>query len=275
VLDPAPHKRCSRSRSEALDPAEGAHERCRRRVRGARSRTESGRHAEFMLDGSAPAILFLELNAAHPGRASVTELVDGPDDADLVREQLRLADGSELVPARTWAGNDSGGAALRRGSAQLCRRRDGSSAAPSPATTRSVVDAGRRGGRTRAGWDRLDPMIAKLDSVRARTGGTPTTDVAAACARRRSGCHDATLRSSSWLVAHPLRAARPGDEAFITEHLPSPRLDPRPRPGWTGGAGSTSPHRRSRPVPKPPMLGPHDTGRRSSSRAQAPMPRGP
>ena len=181
--------------------------------------------AEFVLqDGD---FFFLELNARIQVEHPVTELVTG---IDLVRAQLRIAQGEELaadaylnghaVEVRLYA-EDPRTFLPQAGTIERLRL---------PAGVR--VDAGVEEG-DEIGTS-YDPMIAKLIAY------APTRDEAydqLAAALRETDVAGVTtnLPFLRWLVAHPLVRAGRTTTAFLPENPPLSEPPPRaPAPPWAG-----------------------------------------
>src|SRR5579859_4621057 len=174
--------------------------------------------AEFVLDGAE--FFFLELNARIQVEHPVTELVTG---VDLVREQLRIADGAHLdlqpelvghaVEVRLYA-EDPHTFLPQAGRIERLRL---------PAGVR--VDAGVEEG-DEIGTS-YDPMIAKLVAHGA-TRGDALDRLATALDETEVAGVTTNLPFLRWLVAHP--AVRDGrtTTAFLTEHPP---LSPFPYAG--------------------------------------------
>jgi acetyl-CoA/propionyl-CoA carboxylase, biotin carboxylase, biotin carboxyl carrier protein len=214
------------SPSPALDPA--------LRVRMSEAAVEFARAigyrsagtAEFMLDGRE--FFFLELNGRIQVEHPVTELVTG---VDLVREQLRIADGEPLalrpeldghaVEVRLYA-EDPRTFLPQSGRIERLRL---------PGSIR--VDAGVEEG------DEIplayDPMIAKL-IAHGETRDAALARLRAALAQTEVNGVVTNLPFLRWLVAHPdLRAGRT-TTAFLVEHPPLSEHPPRPPDrAWSGG----------------------------------------
>ena len=186
---------------------------------------ESAGTAEFVLDGRD--FYFLELNARIQVEHPVTELVTG---VDIVREQLRIADG-ERLDARVEL----------RGHAIEVRLY-----AEDPRTF--LPQAGRierlhlpQGIRVDAGVEQgdeigtsYDPMIAKLIAH----GSTRSEALHQLTAALRETVVDGVttnLPILRWLVAHPLVRAGRTTTAFLTENPPLSEAPPRaPARAWSG-----------------------------------------
>jgi len=186
---------------------------------------ESAGTAEFVLDGRD--FFFLELNARIQVEHPVTELVTG---VDLVREQLRIADGERLelrpevhghaVEVRVYA-EDPRTFLPQAGRIELLRL---------PAGVR--VDAGVEEG-DEIGTS-YDPMIAKL-IAHAPTRGEALDLLARALRETEVGGVMTNLPFLRWLVAHPLVRAGQATTAFLTEHPPLSESPARaPEPTWSG-----------------------------------------
>ena len=220
--------------------------------------------AEFMLDGRD--FWFLELNGRIQVEHPVTELVTG---VDLVREQLRIAQGEPLsardsvllghaVEVRLYA-EDPRTFLPQAGRIERLRLPD------------SVrVDAGVEEGDEVA--IAYDPLIAKLIS-HAPTRDEALETLARALERTEVGGVVTNLPFLRWLVSHPeLRAGRT-TTAFLVEHPPLSEPPPRAAdPAWRGGfrLNLTSPP----PQPPPDVdAAAHDhPGAAEQSALTAPMP---
>ena len=183
--------------------------------------------AEFMLDGRD--FYFLELNGRIQVEHPVTELVTG---IDLVREQIRVAQGERLEP----------GMIRLQGHAVEVRlyAEDPRSFLPQAGTISGLrlprgvrVDAGVAEGDEIG--TAYDPMIAKL------IAHGPTREEAFA---RLADALDETkvegittnLSFLRWLVAHPVVRAGEATTAFLTEHPPLSEPPLRlPEGPWRGG----------------------------------------
>ena len=181
--------------------------------------------AEFVLDGDE--FFFLELNARIQVEHPVTELITG---VDLVREQLRIADGAHIdvqpelkghaVEVRLYA-EDPRTFLPQAGRIERLRL---------PDTVR--VDAGVAEG-DEIGTS-YDPMIAKL-IAHAATRYEALDRLAAALDETEVEGVTTNLPFLRWLVAHPVVRAGRATTAFLTEHPP---LSPSPvratQPAWRG-----------------------------------------
>jgi acetyl/propionyl-CoA carboxylase alpha subunit len=189
---------------------------------------ESAGTAEFMLDGRD--FYFLELNARIQVEHPVTELVTG---IDLVREQLRIADGGALS-AQVTACDLHGHAVEVRLYAEDPRSflpqagRLGVLRLPSGVRVDSGVEEGDEIGTS------YDPLLAKL------IAHGPTRDEALdrlAAALRETDVRGLTtnLPFLRWLVGHPLVRAGRTTTAFLVENPPLSEPPPRPPdPVWSG-----------------------------------------
>ena len=181
--------------------------------------------AEFMLDGRD--FYFLELNARIQVEHPVTELVTG---RDLVREQLRIADGAELVADSYLAGHAVEVRLYAEDPLSFLPQAGRIERLRLPHTIR--VDAGVEEG-DEIGTS-YDPMIAKLIAYGA-TRGEAYDALAAALHETEVGGVTTNLPFLRWLVAHPLVRAGRATTAFLTEHPPlSEHANRAPDPAWTG-----------------------------------------
>ena len=219
--------------------------------------------AEFMLDGRD--FWFLELNGRIQVEHPVTELVTG---ADLVVEQLRIAQG-EPLHGRAAPGRPRGrGAALRGGSEDVPaadRAARAAAAAGAGSASTPGVEEGDEVGTA------YDPLIAKL-IAHGSTRDDALDRLAAALAETEVGGVVTNLPFLRWLVAHPALRAGETTTAFLTEHPPlsAPPLRLPDRP-WRGGFRLNLPVPPPAPPPDPRRL--HRARARSEqSSLSAPMP---
>src|SRR3954471_3377465 len=181
--------------------------------------------AEFVVEGDD--FWFLELNARIQVEHPVTELVTG---VDLVREQLRIADGSE-VPSSV----------LLHGHAVEARLYAEDPRTFLPQAGRVERLGLRASVRVGAGVEEgddigssYDPMVAKL------IAHGPTRDdaferLAAALAETEIGGVTTNLPFLRWLVSHPLVRAGRVTTAFLAEHPPLSEHSPVAAPApWRG-----------------------------------------
>ena len=189
---------------------------------------EGASTAEFVLAGRD--FWFLELNARIQVEHPVTELVTG---VDLVREQLRIADGQPLseqaakgylaghaVEVRLYA-EDPRSFLPQSGRVERLRL---------PGSVR--VDAGVAEG-DEIGTS-YDPMIAKL-IAHAPTRAEAYDRLAAALRETDVGGVTTNLVFLRWLVSHPLVRAGHTTTAFLAEHPPLSEVALRPpEPAWIG-----------------------------------------
>jgi acetyl/propionyl-CoA carboxylase alpha subunit len=186
---------------------------------------ESAGTAEFVLDGRD--FYFLELNARIQVEHPVTELVTG---VDLVREQLRVADGGRLEPQPELQGHavevrlyaeDPRTFLPQAGRIELLRL-------PTGVRVDSGVEEGDEIGTS------YDPMIAKL-IAHAPTRAEALDRLADALRGTEVGGVTTNLPFLRWLVSHPLVRAGLTTTAFLTEHPPLSEPPPRaPEPAWRG-----------------------------------------
>jgi len=224
---------------------------------------ESAGTAEFLLDGRD--FYFLELNARIQVEHPVTELVTG---VDLVREQLRIADGEriELRPEL-------------RGHAVEVRlyAEDPRSFLPQAGRVeRLVLPAGVRVDAGVEAGDEIgtsyDPLIAKL-IAHAPTRTEALDALARALRETEVGGVTTNLPFLRWLLAHPLVRAGRATTAFLSEHPPlsAPPAGP-PAPPWAGAWRLNLPAPPPRPVPDVDAAG-HAPGPTPEQTAlTAPMP---
>jgi propionyl-CoA carboxylase alpha chain len=196
--------------------------------------------AEFMLDGRD--FYFLELNARIQVEHPVTELVTG---RDLVREQLRIADGATLVPDSYVAGHAVEVRLYAEDPLSFLPQAGRIERLRLPDTIR--VDAGVEEG------DEIgtssDPMIAKLIAYGATRAAAYDALAAALCETEVGGV-TTNLPFLRWLVAHPLVQAGRATTAFLTEHPPlSEHATRAPDPAWTGAWRLNMSPPPPRPVP--------------------------
>jgi acetyl/propionyl-CoA carboxylase alpha subunit len=188
---------------------------------------ESAGTAEFMLDGRD--FWFLELNARIQVEHPVTELVTG---IDLVREQLRIANGDRLevasrplhghaVEVRLYA-EDPRSFLPQAGRIERLRL-------PSGLRVDSGVEEGDEIGTS------YDPLIAKL-IAHGETRDEALDRLHTALAETEVTGVTTNLQFLRWLVAHPeLRAAR-ATTAFLIDHPPLSAPPTRVTdPAWRGG----------------------------------------
>jgi acetyl/propionyl-CoA carboxylase alpha subunit len=218
--------------------------------------------AEFMLDGRD--FWFLELNGRIQVEHPVTELVSG---ADLVAEQIRIADGEPLgaeprlvghaVEVRLYAEEPR---TFLPQTGRLERLR-------LPAGIR--VDAGvEEGDEVGTAYD---PLIAKL-IAHGSTRPDALDRLAAALAETEVGGVVTNLPFLRWLVVHPTLRAGETTTAFLTEHPPlsSPPLRLPDRP-WRGGFRLNLPAPPPAPPPDADASADHGPGSEQST-LSAPMP---
>jgi acetyl-CoA/propionyl-CoA carboxylase, biotin carboxylase, biotin carboxyl carrier protein len=189
---------------------------------------ESAGTVEFVLDRGD--FFFLELNARIQVEHPVTELVTG---VDLVREQLRIADGAHLSSQVTTC-NLVGHAVEVRLYAE-----DPRTFLPQAGRVERLrlpvgvrVDAGVAEG-DEIGTS-YDPMIAKL-IAHAPTRAEALERLASALRETEIAGVTTNLPFLRWLVAHPLVRAGRTTTAFLTEHPPLSETSPRvPAATWSG-----------------------------------------
>jgi acetyl/propionyl-CoA carboxylase alpha subunit len=226
---------------------------------------ESAGTAEFVLDGRE--FFFLELNARIQVEHPVTELVTG---VDLVREQLRIADG-EPLPGLVANCNLAGHAVEVRLYAE-----DPVTFLPQAGRIdRLRLPGGIRVDAGVAEGDEIgtayDPMIAKLIAHGA------TRDAALgrlADALRETDVEGVTtnLPFLRWLVSHPLVRAGRVTTAFLTEHPPLSEPPPQaPDAVWSGAWRLNLPAPPARPAPAASSPSAESPGSEQSA-LTAPMP---
>jgi acetyl/propionyl-CoA carboxylase alpha subunit len=219
--------------------------------------------AEFVLDGRD--FYFLELNARIQVEHPVTELVTG---VDIVREQLRIARGEELVASCNLLGHavevrlyaeDPRTFLPQAGRVERLRL---------PTSIR--VDAGVAEG-DEVGTS-YDPMIAKLIAY-AETRADAYDVLAAALRDTEVAGVTTNLPFLRWLVAHPLVRAGRVTTAFLTENPPLSET-PTAAPGapWTGAWRLNLPSPPPRPVPSVDDAAVGNAGGQEQSALTAPMP---
>jgi acetyl-CoA/propionyl-CoA carboxylase, biotin carboxylase, biotin carboxyl carrier protein len=220
--------------------------------------------AEFMLDGRD--FYFLELNARIQVEHPVTELATG---VDIVREQLRIARGGELVThchellghaveVRLYA-EDPRTFLPQAGRIERLRL---------PTSIR--VDAGVAEG-DEVGTS-YDPMIAKLIAY-APTRAEAYDTLAAALRETEVAGVTTNLPFLRWLVAQPLVRAGRTTTAFLTEHPPLSETPPRAADAaWSGAWRLNLPAPPPRAAPSVDGAGVSDRDRTEQSAVTAPMP---
>ena len=225
---------------------------------------ESAGTAEFMLaDG---AFFFLELNGRIQVEHPVTELVAG---VDLVREQIRIADGEYLEPSNS----------LLQGHAVEVRlyAEDPRSFLPQAGTVERLrlpsgvrVDAGvEAGDEIGLGYD---PMIAKL-IAHGPTRAEAFERLSDALAETEVGGVTTNLPFLRWLVAHPVMRAGEATTAFLTEHPPLSEPPLRlPDAPWKGGWRLNLPPAAPAPAPDVDSAAHARAGTGGESTVTAPMP---
>jgi acetyl/propionyl-CoA carboxylase alpha subunit len=227
---------------------------------------ESAGTAEFVLDGRD--FFFLELNARIQVEHPVTELVTG---VDLVREQIRAADGEPLstlvtdchlhghaVEVRLYA-EDPRTFLPQTGRLERLRL---------PIGVR--VDAGvEEGDEVGTGYD---PLIAKL-IAHAETREAALARLAAALRETEVSGVTTNLPFLRWLVAHPLVRAGRVSTAFLTEHPPlSEPPAAAPARAWAGAWRLNLPAPAPAPAPDVDAVARDQGGAAEPAAIAAPMP---
>jgi len=196
--------------------------------------------AEFMLDGRD--FYFLELNARIQVEHPVTELVTG---RDLVREQLRIADGSNLVTDSYLAGHAVEVRLYAEDPVTFLPQAGRIERLRLPESIR--VDAGVEEGDEIS--TSYDPMLAKLIAYGA-TRAEAYDALAAALRETEVGGITTNLPFLRWLVSHPLVRAGRATTAFLTEHPPlSEHATRAPGSAWSGAWRLNLPAPAPRAVP--------------------------
>jgi acetyl/propionyl-CoA carboxylase alpha subunit len=225
---------------------------------------QSAGTAEFMLDGGA--FYFLELNGRIQVEHPVTELVTG---VDLVREQLRVAEGERL--GRTGAQSQGHAVEVR------LYAEDPRTFLPQAGTVERLrLPAGIRVDAGVAEGDEVgtsyDPMIAKL-VAHGPTRAEAFARLADALAETEVGGVTTNLPFLRWLVAHPVVLAGEATTAFLTEYPPlSPPPLRLPEPAWRGGWRLNLPPAPSTAAPDIDSAAHAHAAGGGESRVTAPMP---
>jgi acetyl/propionyl-CoA carboxylase alpha subunit len=217
-----------------------------------------------MLDGRD--FWFLELNGRIQVEHPVTELVTG---VDLVREQIRIAQGERLDPTETQL----------TGSAVEVRLYAEDPRTFLPQTGRITrlrlppgirVDAGVEEG-DEIGTS-YDPLIAKL-IAHGSTRDEALDRLAAALAETEVAGLVTNLPFLRWLVDHPALRAGRTTTAFLTEYPPlsAPPLR-MPQGQWAGGFRLNLPTPAPAPPPDPDVASQEHAGGGEQSVLTAPMP---
>jgi acetyl/propionyl-CoA carboxylase alpha subunit len=225
---------------------------------------ESAGTAEFMLAGRD--FWFLELNGRIQVEHPVTELVT---DRDLIRDQLRIAEGEPLEPGN---GPLQGHAVEVRLYAE-----DPRSFLPQAGKVERLrlptgvrVDAGVEEG------DEIglayDPMIAKL-IAHGPTRAEALARLADALAETEVAGVTTNLPFLRWLVAHPVVRAGEATTSFLTEQPPLSEPPLRlPDHAWRGGWRLNLPAPAPAPAPDVDSAAHERTAAGGESRVTAPMP---
>jgi acetyl/propionyl-CoA carboxylase alpha subunit len=227
---------------------------------------ESAGTAEFLLAGRD--FWFLELNARIQVEHPVTELVTG---VDLVREQLRIADGAPLsrqvadcnlagfaVEVRLYA-EDPRSFLPQTGRLERLRLPEG-----------VRVDAGvAEGDEVGTAYD---PLIAKL-IAHGETRAEALARLARALRETEVAGVTTNLPFLRWLVSHPLVRAGRATTAFLTENPPLSEPPPRaPEPAWAGGWRLNLAAPPPQPPPDPAGAAHEHAAAAEQSSLTAPMP---
>ena len=171
---------------------------------------ESAGTAEFLLDGCE--FYFLELNGRIQVEHPVTELVTG---VDLVREQLRIADGERLEPNVVMKGHAVEARLYAEDPRTFLPQTGRIERLRLPVGIR--VDAGVEQGDV-VGMA-YDPLLAKL-IAHAATRAEALDRLAAALAETEVAGVTTNLPFLRWLVDQPALRAGRATTAFLTEHPP-------------------------------------------------------
>ncbi len=167
--------------------------------------------AEFMLDGRD--FFFLELNGRIQVEHPVTELVTG---VDLVREQIRIAEGRPLDLRPEPRGPCRRGAPVRRGSPDVP-----AAGGAGRAVAAAGRDPGRRGSRGgRRGGRRVRPDDREADRIRARRAPRRSTGSPPRWTRPRSPASRRISRSCAGSCATRRCEAGRTTTAFLTDYPP-------------------------------------------------------
>ena len=219
--------------------------------------------AEFMLDGSD--FWFLELNGRIQVEHAVTELVTG---VDLVREQLRIAQGEPLQVTSCYSDGHAVEVRLYAEDPRTFLPRSGRIERlrlPSGIRVDAGVEEGDEVGT------RYDPLIAKL-IARGPTRANALDLLAAALDETEVEGVVTNLPFLRWLVAHPALRAGRMTTAFLTDYPPlsAPPLQV-PEGPWTGAFRLNLPPPPPAPPPDPEIASQDHHGGEQSS-LTAPMP---
>jgi acetyl/propionyl-CoA carboxylase alpha subunit len=224
---------------------------------------ESAGTAEFVLDGRD--FWFLELNARIQVEHPVTELVTG---VDLVREQLRIADGERISPTSSIVG-----AAVE---VRLYAEDPRTFLPQAGRVDRLRLPTGVRVDAGVAEGDEIgtsyDPMIAKLIAY-APTRAEAYDRLAEALRETEVGGVTTNLPFLRWLVSHPLVRAGRATTAFLTENPPLSERPPQaPAAAWSGAWRLNLPAPPPRPVPDADAAAHAPSPSEEQSSITAPMP---
>jgi acetyl/propionyl-CoA carboxylase alpha subunit len=220
--------------------------------------------AEFVLDGRD--FYFLELNARIQVEHPVTELVTG---VDLVRQQLRIARGDELVAQCNLLGHAV--------EVRLYAEDPRTFLPQAGRVERLRLPAGIRVDAGVAEGDEIgtsyDPMIAKLIAY-GETRAEAYDRLSAALRETEVAGVTTNLAFLRWLVAHPLVRAGRTTTAFLTEHPPLGAAPTRaPDAPWSGAWRLNLPAPAPQPVPDvDTAAAQHQGDSAEQSTLTAPMP---